>query len=84
MINAAVKKLGRGVGGNNAWPQRDVYPVTEGHDEEDEDDEDLADFGLKHLEQRRFQQHDDGGGGTASRGWEGTATITTTTSTSTS
>jgi len=69
MINAAVKKLGRGVG-NNAWPRHDVYPVAEVHDQEDEDDEDLADFGLKHLEQRRFQRRhdddyddDDGGGG---------------------
>ena len=59
MINAAVKKLGRGVG-NDAWPRHDVYPVAEGHDQEDEDDEDLADFGLKHLERRQFQRrHDD-------------------------
>lgn len=44
MINAAVKKLG-----GNAWPRHDVYSVAEGHDGEEDEDEDLADFGLQQF-----------------------------------
>ncbi|KAL3811702.1 hypothetical protein ACHAXA_004068 [Cyclostephanos tholiformis] len=57
MIKAAARKLGRGVGDGNTWlQQHDMYTVMEGHD--DEEDEDLADFGLKHLEGRRFRDDD--------------------------